>query len=179
VACKAPFCTKWGLFADCFRKLFFIEIPMAENDESPLGTLSAEHDDQANSWIMRASAQVKLVDAIWVGDGPLLQSILFEYRALKVINNTADTGGLSLLHLAMVSNCSQDSDPHEENRLQIVRRLLEMGADPNIQDDDGKTPLHYAVHGKPPHLRVVQLLIDHGAVVDAIDYYGETPLFML
>ena len=56
----------------------------------------------------------------------------------------------------------------------MVRLLLEYGADPNISDDDHTTPLHQASsHGL---LEAARLLLSHGAKVDEKDKRGRTPL---
>lgn len=55
-----------------------------------------------------------------------------------------------------------------------VRDLLARGADPNVRDDDQRTPLHQAVLGNSAGL--VGLLIESGADVNAKDDQGFTPL---
>jgi len=55
-----------------------------------------------------------------------------------------------------------------------VRELLAQGANPNIPDDDMRTPLHQAVLGNSVGL--VGLLIEAGADVNAKDTQGFTPL---
>jgi ankyrin repeat protein len=55
-----------------------------------------------------------------------------------------------------------------------VRQLLERGADPNVRDGDGRTPLFSAVLGGSVGL--VGLLLESGAEVDARDNDGWTPL---
>jgi ankyrin repeat protein len=47
--------------------------------------------------------------------------------------NIVTAEGKALLHFAA-----------ERDRLDILRLLLRKGANPNLQDEDGKTPLHYA-----------------------------------
>ena len=53
--------------------------------------------------------------------------------------------------------------------------LLANGADPNIADDKGRTPMHIIAQ-KGIGKNQVQLLIEHGADIDARDADGRTPL---
>jgi len=52
--------------------------------------------------------------------------------------------------------------------------LLEHGANLNVQDNDGRTPLHYAVENC--HVDVARVLFDHGADPTIRDNEGMTPL---
>jgi len=48
-----------------------------------------------------------------------------------------------------------------------VKMCIDLGNDPNVKDDEGRTSLHGAAHkGRP---EVIQLLVDHGAQLDAHD----------
>lgn len=51
---------------------------------------------------------------------------------------------------------------------EAVRLLLDLGLDPNVQSDTGRTALHGAAH--KGSTAVVQMLVDHGAKLDVRDY---------
>lgn len=59
-------------------------------------------------------------------------------------------------------------------RIEVVNALLTNGADPNVQDDTGRTPLHHAALSRDPG--VAQALLDAGARIDALDHEMHTPL---
>jgi ankyrin repeat protein len=73
----------------------------------------------------------------------------------------ANEGAWSLLHYAVYEETS------------IVRNLLDKGANPNVIDAGGRSPLHYAAQeGQKP---AVELLIAHRANPDVKDHDGRTP----
>jgi ankyrin repeat protein len=56
----------------------------------------------------------------------------------------------------------------QEQTLEAVKLLVDLGADVNAQADTGRTAMHGAAHkGRPD---VVQVLFDHGAKLDVRDY---------
>jgi ankyrin repeat protein len=71
--------------------------------------------------------------------------------------------------------------------LEVARLLIERGANLELADGNGVTPLLSAVlnasvfrvtrSGSSEHLHVASLLLDAGANVNAMDWYGETPLW--
>ena len=64
--------------------------------------------------------------------------------------------------------------PSQEGKVaEIVRRLLEHGADPNLRNRSGETPLHGASYRAS--LEVVRLLLSYGAKIDQKDEDGKTP----
>ena len=55
----------------------------------------------------------------------------------------------------------------EKETLEAVKLCLDLGIDPNVTDDEGRTALHGAAH--KGRLEVIQMLVDHGAKLDAHD----------
>ena len=83
--------------------------------------------------------------------------------------NFADNAGRTPLYLVLYYRSS------EEKFVDMVRLLLEHGADPNISTSDlaHSTPLHLAA--SRGLLEVARLLLSHGAKVDEKDGEGKTP----
>ncbi len=97
--------------------------------------------------------------------------------------NQQDEYGDTLLHHA----CRQTGN------LKFIPLLLDAGADPNLQNKEGKSPLHYLIQkeaGGALHQRInfdsdagigdsVIALLQKGADPNLFDRYGNTPLFLL
>jgi ankyrin repeat protein len=62
----------------------------------------------------------------------------------------------------------------EKVNIQEIARLLKEGADPNAQDDDGFSPLHFAAQESLPE--PARLLLNAGANPNLEDSFGITPL---
>jgi len=77
---------------------------------------------------------------------------------------------------ALFNAVSQFKENYDRNLIyDIVKALLYFGANPNISDENGVTPLHVACSlGIIP---LVDLLIDNGAWINVRDGDGETPIF--
>ena len=58
---------------------------------------------------------------------------------------------------------------------ELVRRLLQKGADPNSPDDVAFTTLHVAAQNG--HVHVVRTLLNSGANPNAVDSHGNGPLW--
>ncbi len=56
----------------------------------------------------------------------------------------------------------------EAESVEAVKMCLELGIDPNVADDEGRTALHGAAH--KGRTAVIQLLVDHGANLEAHDF---------
>ena len=65
-------------------------------------------------------------------------------------------------------------DASHEGRIDIVRELLEAGADPNIKNEDGETALIIA--SSLGHYEIVKLLLEAGVDINIQNSYGNTAL---
>jgi ankyrin repeat protein len=75
--------------------------------------------------------------------------------------------GFTPLHSAVATDAG-------EATAEIVRLLLEAGADPNAKSHEGGTPLHSAAF--TGHLEIAELLLAYGADPSATGPKGHTPL---
>lgn len=87
--------------------------------------------------------------------------------------NARNAEGVGVLHTVVRT--------HGDDAAEMVRVLLRAGADPDMADAEGVTPLHWcviegAVRGEP-QLEVLQLLLRAGADVNRADKDGWTPLY--
>ncbi|XP_014676382.1 PREDICTED: putative ankyrin repeat protein RF_0381, partial [Priapulus caudatus] len=101
--------------------------------------------------------------------------------AAALLDNGSDLrahyrGDGTMLHAAVAGGNARVLSPACSGQLDIMRLLLEAGADPNVAETkSGVTPLMRAVReGKEA---AVQMLLSHGADVNAADSYGETSLY--
>jgi hypothetical protein len=61
-------------------------------------------------------------------------------------------------------------------RLDVLRHLLDAGANPNAQDEEGWTALHLAV--KEENKKACRFLLKNGANVNALTYARSTPMLV-
>jgi ankyrin repeat protein len=113
-------------------------------------------------------------------DAAFLDCLAVVQRLLNIenvdINSRDSVGSTPLMHVCM--GIVQDDDL--DSRVQIARLLIERNADPTVQDNFGKTGLHYAVSEGAQMTRpvVVQMLLEKGADVAAKDEDGATVLLL-
>lgn len=99
----------------------------------------------------------KFSDAVVFGDFNKVKQMIADKPA---VINSQDEYGFSALHNVM-----------SEEQFEIVAYLIKNGANVNIQNNQGISPLHLA--GYPKN---VELLLNAGAEIDIIDFQGNTPL---
>jgi ankyrin repeat protein len=89
-----------------------------------------------------------------------------ERSTREEVNARDEDGRTPLMHAVL----AEDADAH------VVRTLLERGADVSAAEPGQQwTALHFAARDQLE--AIVQLLVDAGAAVDAVDVFGNTPLW--
>ena len=88
---------------------------------------------------------------------------------LRQINDIVESNKETALHVALGIQV-----PSEELRLNIVKNLIQNGAEINARDKHKFTPLHYATENGD--LEIVQHLLDHGAHIEAKNDVKRPPL---
>ena len=117
--------------------------------------------------------------AIEAGDLETVKAFIntskIDVNADKVLEDTMP----SLSFAISVRNSTEDQT--KKNKLkEIIKFLIEKGADVNGKDDEENTPLHYAVLEEGGiDKEIVQLLLDKGADVNASNSDGDTPLHLV
>ncbi|EYC23766.1 hypothetical protein Y032_0015g2819 [Ancylostoma ceylanicum] len=107
-------------------------------------------------------ATARAVEACQRGSMEALEAALKE----GVPPNATDADGCSLLHWAAINN-----------RLEIITRLLELGADPNVVGGLlVSSPLHWAA--RVGHSNSAALLVKAGAVANVRDTQGYAPIHL-
>ena len=98
-------------------------------------------------------------------DVTLMKLLLAHGADPKIATKNGDTALMVAAGIGWVEGVT--SETSEKQNLEAVKMCLDLGLDVNAADGDGRTALHGAAHkGRND---VIQLLVDHGAKLDAKD----------
>ena len=148
---------------------------------SVVGGLSGDRADAVTTWLEgggHVDARASLLEGV-CGITMLMLACTKGYESVveKLLEHNASpnlvdepSSGSALLHALGAARSSSNKAPHLRN----VRRLLEAGADVNLQDKDGICPLVGACQLGDQGL--VEALIVHKADVNLADGQGATPI---
>lgn len=177
----APFHTLGEVPAFVELENFILEAPVPTGDE---GSVSYRDYDAST-----LSVLLKMVNAIDDGNYPTVWTLLRRYPGLasmRYLGSGSTTNlGDTLLHRGAYERLDGVAEMLERRfrtRRLIMGLLIDAGADVNAQggspyyagDGVTGTPLHVAVARNRPAL--AELLLEHGADVDALDSAGYTSL---
>lgn len=95
---------------------------------------------------------------------------LQNHLPLSVINNKNE----NLIH---ITTYVDDTTVSEEKRLKIIKYLVNNGVHPDLPNNQGITPLHYACQKQ--YSKVISYLLELEVNPNAPDYLGKTPLHYL
>lgn len=110
--------------------------------------------------------------AINLGNGSKLTGMLLERGGNP--NLTENVMKRTALHLAIQKN------ENDQKLLDVVKLLLENGANPNAGDKQGSTPVHYVVKdNRSNSLNVLKLLLEHGGNILHKNNEGITPVHLI
>jgi ankyrin repeat protein len=99
------------------------------------------------------------------GDVTLMKLLLAHGSDPKIPTRNGDTALMAAAGIGWVEGVT--SETSEKENLEAVQICLDLGIDVNAVDGDGRTALHGAAH--KGRNAVVQLLVEHGAKLDARD----------
>ena len=141
----------------------------SKKGETPLHTAAKRGDKSAMETLLYLGSEVDALDHsrrstfAHACDGGSLAAVelLMEYQGAAMINHQSDDGATPL-HIALRSS-----------RWCIADFLLDLGADANIRDQKGCTPLFYA-RGKS-----LATILERSSKVNLVNDFGETPLHYL
>jgi ankyrin len=100
------------------------------------------------------------------GDVELLKLLLDRGADPKIATANNTTALAVASGIGWVEGVTYEHSPKDS--IEVVKMLLDLGVDPNVVDGDGRSALHGAAH--KGRNEVVQLLVDHGAKLDARDF---------
>lgn len=105
------------------------------------------------------------------GNTPVFIALKFNHDEIfeKLLEKTGDVNSAG--RNRNINNQTILSLAVQKRNAALVNRLLEKGADPNLADDTGFSPLIAAVTGGPINLEILRSLLDKNA---AIDHQGTT-----
>ena len=123
----------------------------------------AEYEDPTWSPIFRAVMDLDV------------QALRHELASGVDVNQRGE-GGATPLYMAVNFRSSYAEEKLQE-RLECISMLLEAGASISTRDSLSSTPLHYAARNESPAFHpVITLLMESGADVHAVDYFGNSVL---
>src|SRR5579862_3845288 len=139
--------------------------PAGTTDSVPLRQAAAAADYEVMKLLIDHGANIRAAGAEAL-EGPLEADC---QKCIELVEKNVNAKEYSTALLAL--------SIHSE-RVKAIRFLLDHGANVNVEDVDGRTPILFAANSDYQTLETVKLLIDHGADVNAKNHFGQSPLYL-
>jgi len=142
------------------------------------------------SWANDSTLFGQLLNKLEDEDEDFLDIDYQDERSFSAIHYACSNGNLEMTEALLNKGCRSDimdkdgntpllfaaSQPASNEHFQLLISLIEFGADPNVQNFNGDTPLHLAsLNGNNS---MVAFLIENGANVNAKNLEGSSPLHL-
>ena len=134
------------------------------SDKECKGDTTETRTNFTMQWLYEDGA-TPFVRAAQSGDVTLMKLLLAQGADPKIATAHNDTALAVAAGIGWVEGVTFEWSPEES--LEAVKMCLDLGIDPNVPDDQGRTALHGAAH--KGRTDVIQLLVDHGANLEAHD----------
>lgn len=163
--CKEEYINKLDTFLADWRKGF--ENTENSNDQfdnaEKKGTFGIRMSVMANNEEKLSPSEMSCFDMCREGS-PSLPKLKEYFKNNQELVNQIDESNMTMLMWAC-----------DRGNLDIVKYLIELGADPNLQDTDGQSCLHYAVSCE--HLEIIKYLVENKNVnLNLSDKDGSKPI---
>ena len=135
------------------------------SDKECKGDTTETRTNFTMQWLYEDGA-TPFVRAAQSGDVTLMKLLLAQGADPKIATAHNDTALAVAAGIGWVEGVTFEWSPEES--LEAVKMCLDLGIDPNVADDQGRTALHGAAH--KGRTDVIQLLVDHGANLEAHDF---------
>jgi len=141
----------------------------SQRGNAEVARLLLEHGANINARNKEDQTPQHLLLAMWIGRRLDIDSIRF------FIERGADVDVVDKNHSTLLHRASYNGN------VKVAQLLLEHGANVNMRNEEGHTPLHRVLAGLDDDIGdyffdTIQLLLEHGADVDALDGAQSTPL---
>lgn len=160
-----------------YRRRLQLAAALAERRSQPLDLFEATClGDRARVAQLIAAEPSCVNDVSPDGFSPVGYSAFFGHpailRALLEAGGRPDSPSQNAMRVCPIHSAAATTDP--ERALELSKLLLDAGADPNVRQQGGYTPLHEAaLHGK---LELLRLLLERGADPSLANDAGRRPV---
>ena len=137
---------------------------VASTPEKCVGDSTETRNNFTMQWLYEDGA-TPFLRAAQSGDVPLMKLLLEHGADPKIFTAHGVTPLEVAAGIGWTEGVTFEWSP--EPTMEAVTMCLNLGIDVNVADEDGRTALHGAAH--KGRLDVIQLLVDHGANLDAAD----------